>query len=400
MARPRSSGIKAVRRRQPDGSFLHDWYHPKTLALIGRERDGMTRDQAIARTREDEEAPPSGPTAGTFGQLCAIYLGSPTFKKLGPKTQREYRKHIEIMRAMWEAAPVEGITRTAVRALHERFAASPFQANAILRTLRLVMNYGIHQLEWPQIVKNPALKPELYDTPARTGIWWQPQIDVFFEAAGALDLAIMRRAMALLLYTVQRPMDVLKMSRPMMWQDEAGRGWIRLRQAKTDELVDVPCHRRLWEALEGAPEVGLLLPAQKGGQWHYRFFAKVWDRIVRRANLIILRRELRARGGLPDRKLAKEREAAKAAIRALTLDGLQRRDIRRTGIVQLALAGATTPQIAALSGHSIDDVQTILDTYLPRRGEVALGGVEKWEQAPPALSNVIALPAPKPRRVN
>jgi hypothetical protein len=65
--------------------------------------------------------------------------------------------------------------------------------------------------------------------------------------------------------------------------------------------------------------------------------------------------------------------------------------------VQLALAGATTPQIAALSGHSIDEVQNILDNYLPRRGEIALGGVEKWEKAAPALSNVVALPKPKSR---
>lgn len=41
----------------------------------------------------------------------------------------------------------------------------------------------------------------------------------------------------------------------------------------------------------------------------------------------------------------------------------QRRDLRRTGIVRLAEAGATTPQIAALSGHSIDYCQRIIDTY-------------------------------------
>ncbi len=82
----------------------------------------------------------------------------------------------------------------------------------------------------------------------------------------------------------------------------------------------------------------------------------------------------------------------------MTLGELQRRDVRRTGIIQLALAEATTPQIAALSGHSIDQVQTILDTYLPRRGEVALGGVEKWEKAGPAVSNVVTLPSPKARK--
>ena len=61
------------------------------------------------------------------------------------------------------------------------------------------------------------------------------------------------------------------------------------------------------------------------------------------------------------------------------LQDLQRRDLRRTGVVQLALAGATVPQIAALAGWKIDYAQKIVDTYLPRRSDVALGGVERWE---------------------
>ena len=49
-------------------------------------------------------------------------------------------------------------------------------------------------------------------------------------------------------------------------------------------------------------------------------------------------------------------------------------------MIRLAQAGATTPQIASISGHTIDRCQRILDTYLPRRTEVALGAIELWEQ--------------------
>jgi hypothetical protein len=48
------------------------------------------------------------------------------------------------------------------------------------------------------------------------------------------------------------------------------------------------------------------------------------------------------------------------------------RDLRRTGIVRLAEACATTPMIAATSGHGIDYCQSIIDTYLPRRTQVAM----------------------------
>jgi len=48
--------------------------------------------------------------------------------------------------------------------------------------------------------------------------------------------------------------------------------------------------------------------------------------------------------------------------------------------VRLAEAGATTPQIASISGHGIDYCQRIIDTYLPRRTEVAIAGIEVWEK--------------------
>jgi integrase len=43
----------------------------------------------------------------------------------------------------------------------------------------------------------------------------------------------------------------------------------------------------------------------------------------------------------------------------------QARDLRRTVMLRMAEAGATTPQIASVSGHSIEATQRILETYLP-----------------------------------
>ena len=44
----------------------------------------------------------------------------------------------------------------------------------------------------------------------------------------------------------------------------------------------------------------------------------------------------------------------------------QARDLRRTAMLRMAEAGATVPQIASVSGHSIEATQRILETYLPR----------------------------------
>lgn len=138
-----------------------------------------------------------------------------------------------------------------------------------------------------------------------------------------------------------------------------GRLWLTLRQAKTKELVDVPAHRDLEAMLRAAERRSLMVvPSPTGKQWSYRNFSRSWD---------------------------KARQAA-------GVDGVQRRDLRRTAMVRMAEAGATTAQIAAVSGHTIDQTARILDTYIPRRGEVAAGAIEAWE-AGQARSVVVPIAA-------
>src|SRR4051794_9306098 len=97
----------------------------------------------------------------------------------------------------------------------------------------------------------------------------------------------------------------------------------------------------------------MVVPSPTGLPWAYRNFARSWD-VAR----------------------------AKAGI-----EGVQRRDLRRTAMVRMAEAGATTAQIAAVSGHTIDQTSRILDTYIPRRGEVAAGAIDAWEQG--AIRSVV-----------
>ena len=52
-------------------------------------------------------------------------------------------------------APLD-FTRKVVAALHASYADRPWQGNSILRTLRLIMNYGRVELEMPGIAKNPV----------------------------------------------------------------------------------------------------------------------------------------------------------------------------------------------------------------------------------------------------
>ena len=62
------------------------------------------------------------------------------------------------------------------------------------------------------------------------------------------------------------------------------------------------------------------------------------------------------------------------------ITGLTFHDLRGTAVVRLAIAGASVPQIAAVTGHSLKDVETILDAYyLGRDIRLAEAAVLKLE---------------------
>ena len=62
------------------------------------------------------------------------------------------------------------------------------------------------------------------------------------------------------------------------------------------------------------------------------------------------------------------------------VSGLTFHDLRGTAVVRLAIAGATVPQIATFTGHSLKDVEAILDAhYLGPDIQLAEAAVLKLE---------------------
>jgi integrase len=211
-------------------------------------------------------------------------------------------------------------------------------------------------------------------TPPRTQLWSREDEKAFLEVAPRdLHLGFM-----LMLYTTQRLSDVLAMTKGQVYE-QAGRLMIELRQQKTETLIAVPVHRDLEALLRerlANPAGGLLLvPSPTGRLWSRHNFGRKWDLAMRRMEQ--QRAEVLLRRGWSQDKVDD----------ALEQDHRQRRDLRRTGIVRMAEAGVTTPQIAAVSGHKIDACQRIIDTYLPRRTEVGIAAIEAWEAGEAAAAS-------------
>ena len=116
-------------------------------------------------------------------------------------------------------------------------------------------------------------------------------------------------------------------------------GAFRIRQGKTGKLIDVPVTDELRRAL---------------------------DTTARQAPQIVLSEVT----GVPYK--ADNFRAVFADVREEAgLKGLQFLDLRRTAVVRLAEAGCTVPEISAITGHSIDRTEKILEVYLPRNSTMA-----------------------------
>src|SRR5262249_37469458 len=172
----------------------------------------------------------------------------------------------------------------------------------------------------------------------RARLWTPEEKDRWLTAAAPVPH--MLTAFRLLEYTCQRPIDVLAMT----WRQVSDAG-IELVQLKTGVRLIVPLHPALREHLAGVPRTSIMLVSRRGRRVPYRAFNHQFQRISQLAGV-----------------------------------DAQARDLRRTGMVNMALAGATVPMIAAVSGHSVDRCARILETYLPRGRALTEAAIHKLSE--------------------
>jgi integrase len=293
--------------------------------------------QADAKVVIKKSASPPTVAAGTLTYLINHYRKSPDFtKNLKPRTKRTYGQLLNELDNKFGDLPIKTISRKFIFAYRDSLAATPNKANSMLRMLRIILNYALDR-EW--ITTNPAQRPKQLKIRPRKVIWTPDIRQRFIDHATPEMLT----PFYLGFYTVQRLEDCLLMT----WSQYDG-ARIILGQEKTEELVYVPVHSTLKSHLDKLPKVSThILVNPKDKPYSYNSFQKQWKAV-------------RAAAGLED---------------------YQFRDLRRTGMVEMSLAGANTQMVAAVSGHAINTTQNILDTYIPRYEELAKEGMRLWQNA-------------------
>ncbi len=335
-----------VEKNNRNGKIRWYWQRPgfPTKRLPDDEGERLETATALNERADSEKRADTGPAEPSYGTITwAIgeYRASPRWQRLAARTRKLYEPFLQSLDRIQGHRPVTALTRAAVRDI---LGAIPSKgrkvhcAAALKRVLDVAWDFDL-------INRNPAIQLGLEQAGKRAAIWSDADIQKFLaHCAGAPHGEAVALHFQLMLNTAQRPGDC----RVMQWQAYDGHK-IRVTQEKTSKLVWIECPASLLDILDDARKRarGMNMVAARNGK---RLGEGVWRH-------------------------------AFGAIRVQAgLGHLQARDLRRTAIVRLAEAGCTTPEIAAISGHSIERTERILEVYLPRTRAMASAAIAKLDE--------------------
>lgn len=357
MVRARLQGINTVRKRLADGTIRLYYYHRATgHSLTGAPGSPeFLRDYALAeKTLLDRHA-------GTFNGLVRDYTLSPEFEKLRESTQREYRRMLTKAEAKFGDLPLAALEDPRVRQDFMTWRATVSKASGDREAdnrLSVISAMLTWAKENGQVFSNHIAGFRRLHSVDRSELIWLPEHIADFMKVAPVE---MQRALILALHTGQRQGDILRLT----WGNYDG-GLISLRQGKTGRKVEIPCTKALRKMLDGLDrETAVILTTKTKLPWKARYFKAQWE----------------------------------AASKKAGITELHFHDLRGTAVTMLAEAGCTTPQIAAITGHSLKTVTAILDKYLARTRVLAGEAVTLFENAKSTkFANRLQTRTPKPSK--
>lgn len=294
-----------------------------------------------ASEAREEKALGKQAVEGSLAWLIQEYKASLGFTRLKTKTQIDYTKHLKMIEAWSGDKQVKGVTPKSIEIwYHKIYKRTPYQANATLRVFRVLLERGIME---KLVSDNAARRVSIMGQPPRQQVWTDRQVEDVIQAAKDKGLQSMALAVRLAADTGQRQGDVISMVR-----SAEQKGFIRLAQSKRGASIAVKITSELRDEIDATPKAGVQFVVYEatGTPYTEHHFRHVF-------------REVADAAGLPK--------------------DIQYRDLRRYAVLQLARAGCTQPQIAAITGHSEKTVGELLRVYLPRDGKVAGAAIDKLE---------------------
>jgi len=337
--RVRLKGLNSKTKRLADGrrvTYYYAWKGgPPLRGEPGSPEFIASYNEAVAR----KVAAPSG----LLISILQRYKSSESFRGLAERSRRDYASKIKLIECAFADFPLAALsdrrTRGVFREWRDRLAiSSRRQADYTWSVLARILSWA---LDGGLITNNPCERGgRLYGANRADKIWTVgDEVNFLANAPAHLHLPLL-----LALWTGQRQGDLLRLP----WSAYDGK-YIRLRQNKTGVRVAIPVGAPLKAALDAAArgkKSPVILVNSEGKPWTADGFRSSWRK----------------------------------ACKAVGIVGVTFHDLRGTAVTRLARAGCSEAEIATLTGHSLRDVRSLLDSnYLHRDAALAESAIRKLE---------------------
>jgi len=335
----------------------------------------LNAEVAAAKGGAGRRLPPA--RGRTVKDLLDAYFASEKFGRLEPATRVDYKIKANVVLierrnrseaqkrdrqgvpTLFSKAPAAAIGKPETLAFFEhllRDGRSIAVARGAIMVLSAAYQWATTSTAW-RLRDNPCHELDLPSPPPRLRIATDAEIRALDAAATALGRPSVGDAIYLALFTGQRQADVLHLIEPFgenrsLVERVASGEPIRFLQRKTGarvgvfattqlaaRLAEADARRRRLKVVPEAIVVDERTGDAYGGDAFRRLFADV-------------------------RALAITGDEERALAPCPSLADFRFQDLRDTAVTWLARAGATLPQIAAITGHSMKGIHTILKHYL------------------------------------
>jgi integrase len=284
---------------------------------------------------------------GRLQALIQAYQKTEDFRGLRDRTRVDYIKHIAKIEQSLGDMPIKALADPRTRGIllewRDELALSSkrgadYTFSVLAKILSCAKNRG-------KITINPCERAVRVYHGTRVDFVWSEEDEAAFLATAAPHLHL---PLVMGLWTGQRQGDLLRLP----WSAYDGTH-ITLRQSKSVRrrrrpvYVKIPVGAPLKAMLDATPRQSPIILVNSDG--------RPWTSDGFRTSFF------------------KARDAA-------GISGLTFHDLRGTAVTRLALVGCTEPQIAAITGHALSDVRSILDVhYLHRDPALAREAISRLE---------------------